>query len=58
MSRFVVQAAYYATVAGLFGLLALGYWLTQPRCPAHSAPLFFAYYGGWYCVSTVERIAR
>lgn len=58
MNKFVVQSAYYVGVAALFGILTLGYYLAQPRCPARSAPLFFAYYGGWYCVATVERLPR
>lgn len=43
-------------VLAFLAILVAGFYLAQPRCPAHSAPLFFAYYGGWYCVATVERL--
>lgn len=43
-------------VAALLAIFVVGFYFAQPRCPAHSAPLFFAYYGGWYCVATVGRL--
>lgn len=45
-------------VFGFFAALVAGFYFAQPRCPTRSAPLFFAYYGGWYCVATVERLPR